>query len=68
LRSGITFHQLSLDITQKLNLKVTGNFRLFNSEGLELYDDYIPLIKDQEHLYASLGTFLTESLVYLPFE
>jgi len=55
LRTGISFQQLTLDILHKLGLRVTNNFRLFNSEGLELYGDYIPLIKDQEHLYASLG-------------
>ena len=40
---------------QKLGLKTKGSFRLFTSEGLELYEDYLPLIKDKENLYVSLG-------------
>ena len=55
LKPSITFQQLKADILRKLGLKDTGMFRLFTSEGLELYDDYIPLIKDNESLFVSLG-------------
>lgn len=51
----MTFEQLKSEALQRLGLKHKGTFRLFTSEGLELYDDYLPLIKDKENLYVSLG-------------
>lgn len=61
LKPGTTFQQLREDIVHKLKLKDNGTFHLYTSEGIELYDDYIPLIRDEDRLFASLGEKFDQS-------
>ena len=44
-------------IAEKMKFKLTeiANFRLFNSEGLEIYQEDLPFLKNQETLYVSQG-------------
>jgi hypothetical protein len=55
VKPGATFQQLRDEIVSKLTLRDTGIFKLFTNEGIELYEDYIPLLRDEDHIFVSLG-------------
>jgi len=61
LKPSTTYAQLQTEILKKLALKNTGAFLLYTAEGIQLYEDYIPLIRGEDRLYVSLGEEFDQS-------
>ena len=58
MKSNINFKELSEEIIKKLKFKNVQTFRLFDSNGIEMFNDDLELIKSAVTLYASEGSSL----------
>ncbi|EDK31740.2 Serine/Threonine kinase domain protein (macronuclear) [Tetrahymena thermophila SB210] len=55
LKSGITFLDIQIKVQRDLKLGYTENFRLFNREGVEMFENDIPFLQNNCYLLASMG-------------
>lgn len=50
-------HEIRSIVCNKLDLRGVTEFRLFNTEGVEIYEDDLEYIRNNSILYASRGKF-----------
>ena len=60
----LSFDELCHNIKKELNLSKVKHFRLFKSNGIEIFDDDIKYIKNKEEIYVSKGSEINFYLKY----
>ncbi|KAL4448802.1 hypothetical protein ABPG74_012891 [Tetrahymena malaccensis] len=55
IQKGLTLNKIANTLEQKTDMKNIREIRLFNQEGVELYDDDLLYLKDKAIVYASKG-------------